>query len=327
MSWPLGAAWRLARNSSPSSPHSPTAGWPWRLMQQHDVLVDLADQHHLRDLDGLRVGHAQPVDELDRQVEAPHVAGDVRAAAVHDHRVHPDVLEQHHVAGELLLERGVGHRRAAVLDHYGLAVELADVGQRLEQRARCRAWLRSVRHVVYSALIVTYSCPRSEKKTSVSAPSPGSPISYSTSSRGDRRRRAPPRRAGTHAPARAHLHALDRDVERQRRGAGQRHPDGLGDPAPVGVAAVERGLDQRRVRRPRARRARRRASSPPRTTTRPTAGPPRRRATIGSASWRSSASSASPKRSSSSVSGSTSTRTRRCTAGSPCRSSTAGRRR
>ena len=32
--------------------------------QEHDVLVDLAHQHHLRDLDGLGVGHPQAVDEL-----------------------------------------------------------------------------------------------------------------------------------------------------------------------------------------------------------------------------------------------------------------------
>ena len=36
-------------------------------------------------------------------------------------------------------------------------------------------------HVVYSALIVTYSWPRSEKKTSVSQPEPGSVSSYSIS--------------------------------------------------------------------------------------------------------------------------------------------------
>ena len=38
------------------------------------------------------------------------------------------------------------------------------------------------RHVVYSALMVTYSCERSEKNTSASAPSPGRPTVYSTSS-------------------------------------------------------------------------------------------------------------------------------------------------
>ena len=74
-------------------------------MQQHDVLVDLPDQHHLRDLDRLLVGDAQAVDELDRQVEPLHVARDLGPSPVHDHRVHPDVLEQHHVAREVLLQR------------------------------------------------------------------------------------------------------------------------------------------------------------------------------------------------------------------------------
>src|SRR3954453_4303462 len=71
----------------------------------------------------------------------------------------------------------VAHRRAAVLDDDRLAVELPDVRERLEQRGHiARA------HVVYSALIVTYSCERSEKNTSASAPSPGRPTVYSTSS-------------------------------------------------------------------------------------------------------------------------------------------------
>ena len=49
-------------------------------------------------------------------------------------RVEPDVLEQDDVGGEGLAQRLLAHRRAAVLDHHGAAVELADVGQRLEQR-------------------------------------------------------------------------------------------------------------------------------------------------------------------------------------------------
>ena len=102
---------------------------------QHDLLVHLADQHHLRDLHGALVGDAQAADELDRQAEALHVAGYLRAAAVHHDRVQPDVLQQHHVARELLAQRLVLHRRAAVLDHDRAAVELPDVGQRLQQRA------------------------------------------------------------------------------------------------------------------------------------------------------------------------------------------------
>ena len=101
--------------------------------EQHDVLVLLAHQHHLGHLDGGLVGHAQPVHEAHLHAEALHVAGDVGAAAVHHHRVHAHVLEEHHVAGEVLGEHRVGHGRAAVLDHHGLPVELPDVGKRLEE--------------------------------------------------------------------------------------------------------------------------------------------------------------------------------------------------
>src|SRR3954469_13079576 len=60
---------------------------------------------------------------------------------------------------------------------------------------------------------------------------------------GERRQIDRPRRA-----ARADRDALDRDVQLERRGVGERTADGLGDPAPVGVAAVEGRLDERRVR-------------------------------------------------------------------------------
>src|SRR4051794_29671979 len=149
---------------------------PVAVEPQDDVLVDLADEDHLGHLDGRLVGDAQAADELNGQVEALHVGGDVGPAAVDDDRVHPDVLQEHHVARELLAQRRVLHRRAAVLDDHGATVELADVGQRLEEGL-------DISHVVYSALIRTYSWPRSEKKTSVSKPSPGRPTTYSTSSR------------------------------------------------------------------------------------------------------------------------------------------------
>ena len=88
-----------------------------------------------------------PSTNCDREVEPLHVAGDLGTAAVDDDRVHADVLEQHDVARELLLELGVEHRRAAVLDHDRLAVELADVRQRLEQRLDV-TWSVACAHVV-----------------------------------------------------------------------------------------------------------------------------------------------------------------------------------
>ena len=99
-----------------------------------DVGVDLAEQDHLRHLDRLRVGDAHALDEPDLHPQPLHVAGDVRAAAVDDHRVQADVLEQHDVGGEGLAQLLVAHRGAAVLDHHRAPVELPDVGQRLEQR-------------------------------------------------------------------------------------------------------------------------------------------------------------------------------------------------
>ena len=135
MSSPAGR--RLARDAEQRAVVAAEAdrGLAVAVQAQDDVLVDLADEDHLGDLDGLLVADAQPVDELDRHAEALHVVGDVRAAAVDDDRVQPDVLQQHDVAGELLAQLGVGHRRAAVLDDDRAAVELADVGERLEEGA------------------------------------------------------------------------------------------------------------------------------------------------------------------------------------------------
>ena len=131
-----------------------------------DVRVDLAEQHHPGHLDGLRVGDAQALVEADLHPQALHVVGDVGAAAVHDHRVEADVLEQHDVGRERLAQPLLAHRGAAVLDHDRAAVELPDVRQRLEQRLDAGDALLCPslrRHVVYSALIRMYSWVRSEK--------------------------------------------------------------------------------------------------------------------------------------------------------------------
>ena len=79
----------------------------------HDVLVDLADQDHLRDLERFGVGHAVAVAELRREPEALRQCGDLRAAAVHHDRPHTDHPEQGDVLGEPLREPVVGHRRPA----------------------------------------------------------------------------------------------------------------------------------------------------------------------------------------------------------------------
>ena len=118
---------------APSCPVSPTALPPCWLMQVDDVLVDLAAEHHLDHVHGLVVGDAHALDELALLADALQQLVDLRAAAVHHHRIHAHQLEQHHVARERSLQRCVGHGVAAVLDDDGLVVEALDVGQRLGQ--------------------------------------------------------------------------------------------------------------------------------------------------------------------------------------------------
>ena len=100
-----------------------------------DLAVHLADEGHAHDVDGLGVGHPQAVDELGLLAQPLHEVADLRATAVHDHRVHADEAHQHDVLREEVGERGVFHRVAAVLDHHRLARELADVRQRLGEDA------------------------------------------------------------------------------------------------------------------------------------------------------------------------------------------------
>src|SRR5262245_15971319 len=52
---------------------------------------------------------------------------------MHDHGTDADEPEEQHVLGELLLEAGLLHRRAAVLDDERLALERADVRQRRDE--------------------------------------------------------------------------------------------------------------------------------------------------------------------------------------------------
>jgi hypothetical protein len=76
---------------------------------------------------------------------------DLRAAAVHDHGIHPDQLEQHDVARERLFQLLVGHGVAAVLDDDRPAVETLDVRQRVGQDAGLECafygrWLGRIGH-------------------------------------------------------------------------------------------------------------------------------------------------------------------------------------
>ncbi len=226
----------------------------------------------------------RPSSKRDLEAEPLHVVGDVGPAAVDDHRVQPDVLEQDDVAREVVAQRLVAHRRAAVLDDDRAAVELADVGQRLEQRldaalGRPRPLRRAaaIAHVVYSALSVDVLVGEVAEEDVGRA---------AAAAEVDRDLRLGAVLAELVGVDVAGAELVDVVL------AGERHPRRLGDPAPVRVAAVEGGLDQRRVgdragdalglaraSRPRRPRSARRGSRPRRRRrSRARAGAGRRRA-------------------------------------------------
>src|SRR3954467_9464570 len=263
---------------------------------EHDVLVLLADEHHLRQLDRGLVRDPQAGLEPPLHAEPLHVARDVGAAAVHDYRVHADVLEEDDVAREVLGQAGVGHRGAADLDHDGLAVELPDVGQRLEEGC-------DVSHVVYSALTVTYSCERSEKKTSVSPPSPGIvssnsislPVTASSSAR------TASMESGSPSPAvTTRRPSMSRSTT---NGGGRTCPAAWRMRPKFGAAPWSAVFTSGEFATERATGST--WSTSPRTTIRPTRFAPSPSDTISIASWRIRASIASPNSSSSRDSGST----------------------
>ncbi len=122
-----------ARIRPPSRPVRPTALPPaWLIRPTMSCCTSPASTHSTTSMVSASVTRMpwMKLPFLPRLVERRL---DLRAAAVHHHRVHADQLEQHHVFREVGLQRRVGHGVAAVLDDDGLAVELADVGQRLGQ--------------------------------------------------------------------------------------------------------------------------------------------------------------------------------------------------
>ena len=90
---------------------------PVRVDQADDLALHLADEHHPHDVHRLGVVTRCPAAKTLTMPSRSSCRGDLRAAAVHDDRAHPGVPEEDHVLGERLLQRLVGHRVAAELDH------------------------------------------------------------------------------------------------------------------------------------------------------------------------------------------------------------------
>ena len=227
----------VASISCASLPDRPTACAARGVDRGHDLLVDAAGEHHLDDLDRRRIGHPQPLDELALDLEAIEHRLDLRPAAVDHDRVDADLLEQHHVAREVVGERRRAHRVAAVFDHEGRAGEAPHVGQRLDQGRR-DLLMRGLGHAGASAGFAA-SAASSARSRSMPAPVRALVAISSGCAPGWRSSSAPrlPTRSGSSRP---------RDLV----GLGQHHligDRGLGQhrhELPVDVLEAVAGVDQ-----------------------------------------------------------------------------------
>jgi hypothetical protein len=99
-----------------------------------ELRVHLTGEHHAHDADRLGVRDAVSALELAGDLEPLQHVRDLRAAAVHDDRQHPDVAEIRDVLREGVLQLLRHHGVAAVLDHDDLVAELLEPRQRLDER-------------------------------------------------------------------------------------------------------------------------------------------------------------------------------------------------
>src|ERR1700693_1605665 len=101
-----------------------------------DRLVNLTDQDHLDNIQGLLVRDSHAANKA---AGDPHLIEhfvDLRAAAMDHDGINTYVLEKNNVLGKAVLQFLIDHGIAAIFDDERLAVEAPDVGQRFHQHFR-----------------------------------------------------------------------------------------------------------------------------------------------------------------------------------------------
>src|ERR1700728_1446085 len=99
------------------------------------LLVDQAGQHHFDDFERRGIGNAKPGGILRLHADPLEHRFDLRAAAVHDHRVDGGLLQEHDILGEFARQMFFAHGVAAVFDDNNFLVIALHVGQRFRQDA------------------------------------------------------------------------------------------------------------------------------------------------------------------------------------------------
>ena len=102
-------------------------------MNSLKALVLSSELDEDRDLHGLLVSNAQSADELGFLTALFNPFADRFAAAVYNNRLKSYEFEERHVLDHVSLQFLIVHGASAVLDHDDLAVELLNIGKRLDQ--------------------------------------------------------------------------------------------------------------------------------------------------------------------------------------------------
>jgi len=130
--------------------------------ERDDLLVDRTGQHHLDDLDGSRIRHAQSALETGLDAEALQHVGNLRPAAVHHDRVDAGLLQQRDVAGKGASEFLVAHGVPAVLHHDGLVLVTLHERQRGREKGGLCFCVSKIRHVPFPRMIACLAGARKE---------------------------------------------------------------------------------------------------------------------------------------------------------------------
>ena len=119
----------------PSLPHSPIGLAAGFVDVADHLFVDRAGQHHLDDFERRCVGDAQPRGKLRLHADLLEHGLDLRAAAMHDHRIDRGLLQQHDIAGEFARQILRAHGVAAVFHDDDFLVVALHIGQRFGEDA------------------------------------------------------------------------------------------------------------------------------------------------------------------------------------------------
>ena len=93
----------------------------------YQISIDFTNQSHLRNAHGLSIGYTQAANKLALLTSLHQHTGNFRAAAVNNNGTHTSALQEHDILQHLVLQLVVQHSVAAIFNHDGFILKLAQI--------------------------------------------------------------------------------------------------------------------------------------------------------------------------------------------------------